>query len=35
MSESDRTPGNRNRSQVPPLAPRASTRAYEVPGASA
>ena len=35
MSESERTPGNRNKSQVPPLAPRASTRAYEVPGASA
>ena len=35
MSESDRTPGNRNRSQVPPLAQRASTIAYEVPGASA
>jgi hypothetical protein len=34
MSESDRTPGKRNRSHVPPLAPRASTIAYEVPGAS-
>src|ERR1700759_1807742 len=34
MSESDRTPGNRNRSQVPPLAPRASRMAYEAPGAS-
>src|SRR5450432_3299211 len=34
MSESDRTPGNRNRSQVPPLEPRASRMAYVVPGAS-
>ncbi len=25
MSESDRTPGNLNKSQVPPLLPRAST----------
>ena len=34
MSESDRTPGNLNRSHVPPLVPRASTIAYETPGAS-
>src|ERR1700712_94325 len=34
MSESERMPGYRNRSQVPPLVPRDSTTAYDRPGAS-
>ena len=32
MSESDRMPGYRNRSQVPPMASRASKIAYEAHG---
>src|SRR5918992_6305459 len=34
MSESERTPGYRNRSQVPPIEPRASRIAYDLPGRS-
>src|SRR6476469_4907324 len=32
MSESERMPGYRNRSQVPPMAPRLSSTAYVRPG---
>src|SRR5260221_8142968 len=33
MSEPARTPGNRNSPPVPPVTPRASTIAYDMPGA--
>ncbi len=34
MSESERTPGKRNRSHVPPTAPRASSTRTVLPGRS-